>query len=540
MPKFIIIVFLLATIYGCQSERKEIVPMTETESISKFTIDKINPRGGEFPGGRGADEMILYTPDYGAATGTNEWGIEAVVEKGIVRLVGGNNSNIPADGYVISGHGRAADWLVKRLFPGVEVAIEDRNVVANDNSNARIYFAGEIMKLADEILHQYPSEINPKPYKKNAVKFASANDSKAALDNAYEYLYRVQPTRSKEIRACWYRLQEKSPEELESTIKKIADAGFNCLCPETIYWGGAIYPGAHSSLPQHQAFHGWDPLSELCRLGKKYNIQIIPWVEVYFIGFQDSILVAEKNEWLAYARHGKPDSRLEKGYYYFCPAREDVREFWLQVYEHLLKTYPIDGLQLDYIRYPRSLPMEEGYCYCSVCRRNFQKLFGADPLSLNPLGNEERWLKWDEYRREQVTIFVEQVRQLQKRVRPEIKLSADVFPDMHEAKEQKFQDWELWLKKGYLDQIYFMAYTTDNNMLRKQGASLIPQIPQNIQTIVGLGPYLGFRPEMLLEQIRISREIGATGVCLFSLEYLSPEDFKALKQGSFRFAPVQP
>ncbi|HRR99713.1 MAG TPA: hypothetical protein P5128_05645 [Candidatus Sumerlaeia bacterium] len=77
-------------------------------------------------------------------------------------------------------------------------------------------------------------------------------------------------------------------------------------------------------------------------------------------------------------------------------------------------------------------------------------------------------------------------------------------------------------------------------MLRKQGAALLPQIPEHVQTIVGLGPYLGFRPEMLLEQIRITRELGATGVCLFSLEYLSPEDFKALKMGTFRLIPEQP
>jgi len=531
---------MLAAISGCQTEKKKTAPMAESETISKYTIDKINPRGGNFPGGRDADEMILYTPKYGGATGTNEWGIEAVIQAGVARTVGGNNSAIPSDGFVLSGHGRAADWLGRHIYPGVLVSVNKRQIAATDNADAQIYFSNEIIKQGDEIFRQYPSDINPAAYKNKASDFIASKNSVAALNNAYEYLYRVQPSRAKEIRACWYRLHEKSPEELHDTIKKIADVGFNCICPETIYWGGAIYPNAHPFLPQHQTFLGWDPLMELCKLGKQYKIQIIPWVEVYFIGFQDSFLVAEKKQWLAHARHGSPASRLEEGYYYFCPSRLEVRDFWLEIYERLLKTYPIDGLQLDYIRYPRSLPAEEGYCYCNVCRKNFQERFGSDPKTLNPLGDKEQWLKWDEYRREQITIFVEQVRQLQKKIRPEIKLSADVFPVLSESKEHKFQDWELWLNKGWLDQVYFMAYTTDNNMLRKQGAALLPQIPEHVQTIVGLGPYLGFRPEMLLEQIRITRELGATGVCLFSLEYLSPEDFKALKMGTFRLIPEQP
>ena len=54
-----------------------------------------------------------------------------------------------------------------------------------------------------------------------------------------------------------------------------------------------------------------------------------------------------------------------------------------------------------------------------------------------------------------------------------------------------------------------------------------------IRPIVGLGPYMGFQPEMLLQQIEISREAGAEGVCLFSYHSLSEEQLKALSWGPF-------
>ncbi|MGI6567541.1 MAG: phosphodiester glycosidase family protein [Firmicutes bacterium] len=60
---------------------------------------------------RYADELIVYTPDNGPATGTNNYGWEVIVEGNRVIGLGQGNSPIPADGYVLSGHGNAGQWL---------------------------------------------------------------------------------------------------------------------------------------------------------------------------------------------------------------------------------------------------------------------------------------------------------------------------------------------------------------------------------------------------------------------------------------------
>jgi uncharacterized protein YigE (DUF2233 family) len=74
---------------------------------------------------RRADELILYTPKFDLFTRTNQFGAEAIVSNGIVATVRDlrGNSQIPRDGVVLSGHGRARQWILQNLQPGTQVTI---------------------------------------------------------------------------------------------------------------------------------------------------------------------------------------------------------------------------------------------------------------------------------------------------------------------------------------------------------------------------------------------------------------------------------
>lgn len=54
---------------------------------------------------RQEDNLIIYTPQFGATTGTNIYGFEATVRDGTVISLQTGNSPIPSDGLVLSGHG---------------------------------------------------------------------------------------------------------------------------------------------------------------------------------------------------------------------------------------------------------------------------------------------------------------------------------------------------------------------------------------------------------------------------------------------------
>ena len=130
-------------IEGYQAWLKEIVPADKYFDVlvnlspmwnnyrgSSRAVDAIDPiEKSIYPGARGPEQLIIYTPKYGKpSTGTNEWGNEAVVQNGVVTKIGGNNSPIPPDGFVVSGHNTAGNWILANLKLGYEV-IYDQNEV---------------------------------------------------------------------------------------------------------------------------------------------------------------------------------------------------------------------------------------------------------------------------------------------------------------------------------------------------------------------------------------------------------------------------
>jgi len=89
----------------------------------KMIIDKVDFHGGilninglEYKANginrqRNADEIIIYTPQFNKTTLTNEYGWEWIVQNGVITGTNTANSPIPADGFVISAHGKACEQL---------------------------------------------------------------------------------------------------------------------------------------------------------------------------------------------------------------------------------------------------------------------------------------------------------------------------------------------------------------------------------------------------------------------------------------------
>lgn len=79
---------------------------------------------------RGTDALVAYTPDKYQVSPANRWGVEASVVDGTVielvdRAVTGEPAlAVPAGGYVLSGHGAAAEWMREHLVEGSLAAIE--------------------------------------------------------------------------------------------------------------------------------------------------------------------------------------------------------------------------------------------------------------------------------------------------------------------------------------------------------------------------------------------------------------------------------
>ena len=123
----IFIVTLFSANVFAQDVYSEYVP-SQNEVIfnqSMFRIDVVDPvvstnyKGVNYPGLRGANQLVVYTPTFGFRTGTNEFGTEAIIEGNTVVSLSGADSLIPANGFVISGHGTAKKWINENIIRSI-------------------------------------------------------------------------------------------------------------------------------------------------------------------------------------------------------------------------------------------------------------------------------------------------------------------------------------------------------------------------------------------------------------------------------------
>jgi hypothetical protein len=89
---------------------------------------------------RGANELVAYTPKFGATTDTNEYGTEVTVVGGLITAVQKNRGNmsIPAGGVVVSGHGTAKEWLNENAATGRALTLPAGIAPAPPNPDIRI------------------------------------------------------------------------------------------------------------------------------------------------------------------------------------------------------------------------------------------------------------------------------------------------------------------------------------------------------------------------------------------------------------------
>ena len=178
--------------------------------------------------------------------------------------------------------------------------------------------------------------------------------------------------------------------------------------------------------------------------------------------------------------------------------------------------YDIDGIHLDYIRYPGSHA-----CYCEACRKRFtlatRQQIDEWPKAVLPETGvySDQYVQW---RSQQITRLV---RLLHKRLReatPNIKLSAAVFGGYPACVTSIGQDWIAWAKAGYVDFICPMNYTEDANYFTGLLANQLALMPKGVAIYPGIGATATnslLTPDGVVAQIYLARNLGASGWTIF-------------------------
>jgi uncharacterized lipoprotein YddW (UPF0748 family) len=210
--------------------------------------------------------------------------------------------------------------------------------------------------------------------------------------------------------------------------------------------------------------------------------------------------------------------------YYLSPSALGVPEHLEAVVREIVRSYPLDGLHLDFIRYPGP-----DYDYSPSALEAFRRLRGEGDL----LGAPSRSpAAWDDYRRSTVTVLASRLAGAARSERPGLVVSAAVTPDEAQAVAHRYQAWPQWLSEGLLDAVIPMAYTPDSRIFRAQVEQARALVRDGQRLWAGIGAYRLDVPG-IVEKIQVARESGAMGVVLFSHESLASADMMRLRDAAF-------
>lgn len=339
-----------------------------------------------------------------------------------------------------------------------------------------------------------------------AVELASQVREK--LLDAYA---RCQPAREGEFRAGWchsgYGVRGLTWDE---TIKRLKDNGFNAIVVNSLWAGLADYPSALLPVDERVATEG-DQIALAVAAGKKYGVQVHVWKVNWNLAnapreFVDRLRAEGR---LQRTRDGQETLWL-------CPS--DPRNFALERDSMLevVRNYNVDGIHFDYIRYEN-----RDNCYCDGCRQRFEQQHGVRVLNWpqDVIEGGPYFDAYQQFRRDNITRLVKTVSEEAHRIKPWVKVSAAVFSDWPQCREEVGQDWGTWVQQGYLDFVCPMDYTDSDAEFRARVQVQRDAVGGRIPLYPGVGASApGLSLGQVIDQIRIAREEGADGFIIFEYQ----------------------
>lgn len=350
-----------------------------------------------------------------------------------------------------------------------------------------------------------------------------------------------------EARAVWVLPWGiNTPQKVSRMVDDAVETGQTDIFLEVRYRSDALYqpnrkpdkfpnPEYRSHILNGQTF---DPLEQVLREGQARGLKIHAWIVVLNATPVDSALMARNyiysnhRDWITFDRNlSRPSASANAGHF-IDPGIPEVQQHILNVVGDLISGYPeLDGLHLDYIRYPNS---SLGHHPISTSRFNSAK-------ETNPL-------QWNQWRILQVTSLLEKIRELTRQINPNLALSAAVMPDPKSAATWYAQDWQDWLQRDLVDFVCPMNYATGMNKFR-ENSSATEAVGMNHRVWMGLRAYnengssLAVKPNSknfnildVAERVEDSRARNFAGIALFSYDDLIKDGALAQLCGSI-YAP---
>ncbi len=359
------------------------------------------------------------------------------------------------------------------------------------------------------------------------------------------------PTR--ELRGVWMTNIDSevlfSKEKLEPALNLLADLNFNTVYPTIWNWGTTLFPsavaqrvtgikqGLYPDLEQTgrpsplEAQQGdRDMLKELIEIAHSRDLKVIPWFEFGFMAPADSALAIRHPDWLTQKVDGTyttPEGDHQR--VWLNPFHPEVQRFIKELTAEVVANYEVDGFQVDD---HMGLPVAYGYDPYTVNLYKQEHAGKTPPID----AKDPEWTRW---RADKITQFMGEVFATVKSQRAQAIFS--VSPNPHAfAYEFYLQDWDTWLKKGYVEELVIQLYRNDlGRFVWEMGQEATEFARLHIPTSIGILSGLRGRSvplTQITEQVEAVRDRKFSGVAFFFYETLwdlSTEGTPAERQAAF-------
>ncbi len=373
----------------------------------------------------------------------------------------------------------------------------------------------------------------------------------------------LRPCRPEEprIRALWVtRFDYATPDDVRRIVENVSAAGFTDLFFQirgngTVFYKSQLEPWAFElsggKVPTLGTDPGWDPLQLAIDTAHASNLRIHAYMNVLpgWKGLEDPPPEAGQL-WTAHPDWFMVDSLGKKmlptaGWYAFVnPVLPEVREHLRGIVKELCQ-YDVDGIHLDYIRYPEDYRLVAAQHYPDASEEEILRHsdFSYDPVSQAALFDRYGWnvskRQIQAFRCDSVTRVVREISQMMQQERPTCLLSASVMGNPVDGKVSAYQDSGAWVRHRWIDWVVQMNYGT---------TSFVPYL-KAIKKATGSS---GFRRAVVVgincknEADEVAAQIDqveascARGYALFSYSYLFGKDHLPTKKGRILLAKIRP
>ena len=309
------------------------------------------------------------------------------------------------------------------------------------------------------------------------------------------------------------------------------------------YYTSEFVPKSH--LIQNKSF---DPLAYLIPKAKENGIKVHAWVNTYLL-WSSGVKPVQKNhlfytnmEWLDQNKRGEINishelKKLNGGKngnegLYLSPNHPKVNPYLISVFKELIENYELDGLHLDYIRYHDSEYGQNPGAIAQYRKENGLKVLQLSTSAPDPMTAAKAG-QWSDSRRKAVTELVRDTKSLIDVIRPNLILSAAVKPNLYQARDRYYQEWDVWLAAGYLDKAVVMNYTK----ILKDFAANIDIMYDNLPTkyrkkiVMGIATY-NQSARQVVDKVKYTRVTRFKGISFFSYNVMvqNPRYFKSIKK----------